>query len=66
MEPCRYDFYKVVDRGSELMGLERDEVLTPVKYKKGRHAVSYVMGPCARLASVKAFWNKSFPFLSRQ
>jgi REP-associated tyrosine transposase len=29
-----YDFDKVVDRVSELMDLERDEVLSPGKYKK--------------------------------
>ena len=42
MEPCRYDFDKVVDRVSELMGLERDEVLTPGKYKKVVEARSVV------------------------
>jgi putative transposase len=29
-----FDFDKVIDRVSELMGLERDEVLSPGKYKK--------------------------------
>ncbi|MBU4186538.1 MAG: hypothetical protein KKC23_10135 [Proteobacteria bacterium] len=29
-----YDFDKVVDRVSDLMGLERNEVLSPGKYKK--------------------------------
>ena len=67
MEPCRYDFDKVVDRVSELMGLERDEVLTPGKYKKIVKARSVVCYWAMReIGSVKAFWHKSFPFLSQQ
>lgn len=37
-----YDFDKVVDRVSDLMGLERDEVLSPGKYKKVVQARSVV------------------------
>ncbi len=56
-----YDFYKVVDHVEHLMGLKRDEVPSPGKYKKWwRLVVSYVIGPCASLASAKVFWRKSF------
>ena len=37
-----YDFYKVVDRVAHLMGLKRDEVLSPGKYKKVVEARSVV------------------------
>ena len=37
-----YDFDKVVDRVSDLMGLERDEVISPGKYKKVVQARSVV------------------------
>ncbi|MEA1947616.1 MAG: transposase, partial [Thermodesulfobacteriota bacterium] len=42
LEAEGYDFEKVVDRVSELMGLERDEVLSPGKYKKVVEARSIV------------------------
>ncbi len=62
-----YDFDKVVDRVSDLMGLERGEVLSPGKYKKvWRSQRRMLLGHARDWHQSRCFGTKILPFLSRQ